>query len=269
LKTFHLLGGLPRSGSTLLAALLNQHPSIYVTTTSPLLDQIVANQDIWHGLQTVKANPVPDQLTNITRRMIDGMWSHINKPIIVDNNRGWGKNMITADILWDRPMKMVAVVRDLPSIMASWLTLIRKNPKNTIDLDLRQRGLVSNDANRMMLMWKEMVEDCVDGLGVALNTSPNNVMLVQYDSLVAEPEKELKRIEDFWGIESHKYNIRSVKSNEQDDMAAWGMEGMHAVRSKVSKESKDPVEILGAELFNMYSDMGRQIFFKKGISNAN
>jgi len=267
-KTFHLLGGLPRSGSTLLGSLLRQHPKVYVTPTSPLLDQIVANQDIWHSLQSVKANPVPDQLTNITRRMINGMWDHIDKPIIIDNNRGWGKNMITADILWQKPMKMVAVVRDLPSIMSSWLTLIRNSPANTIDAGLRARGLAPNDANRMLLMWKEMVEDCVDGLGVALQTSPQNVLVVSYDSLTGDPEMVLRTIENFWGIETHKYNLTSVESGSQDDEAAWGMRGMHSVRSTVSKISKDPVEVLGSELYDVYAEMGQRIFLQKGIEHG-
>jgi len=38
MKTLFFLSGLPRSGSTLLGSLLNQHPEIYATPTSPLAD---------------------------------------------------------------------------------------------------------------------------------------------------------------------------------------------------------------------------------------
>ncbi len=40
MKTLYFLGGLPRSGSTLLGSLLNQHPDIYVSPTSPLGDVV-------------------------------------------------------------------------------------------------------------------------------------------------------------------------------------------------------------------------------------
>ena len=35
-KTYHFLAGLPRSGNTLLSAILNQNPDIYSTPLSPL-----------------------------------------------------------------------------------------------------------------------------------------------------------------------------------------------------------------------------------------
>jgi hypothetical protein len=40
MKTLYFLGGLPRSGSTLLGSLLNQHSDIYVSPTSPLGDVV-------------------------------------------------------------------------------------------------------------------------------------------------------------------------------------------------------------------------------------
>ena len=70
MKTFYFLAGLPRSGSTVLASILNQNPEVYVTPTSPMLDLLVKNQDTFWELPPVKANPCPDQLTNVTRAMI-------------------------------------------------------------------------------------------------------------------------------------------------------------------------------------------------------
>ena len=145
----HFISGLPRSGSTVLSALLNQNPEIYVTPTSCMLDQLIENQNIWHNLQTVKANPIPVQLDNITRELINAMWKHRSESIILDKNRGWGKNMPAAEVLFGKKMKMVCVVRDLPSIMASWLVLLKNNPGNYMDKLLGEKGLVINDINRM------------------------------------------------------------------------------------------------------------------------
>ena len=36
-KTLHFLSGIPRSGSTVLAAILNQNPETHVSTTSGLV----------------------------------------------------------------------------------------------------------------------------------------------------------------------------------------------------------------------------------------
>ena len=256
MKTYHFIGGLPRSGSSLLCAILSQRTDTYVTPTSPLLDQIVANQDIWHGLQTVRANPVPEQLTNITRRMIESMWQHIHEPIIIDKNRGWAKNMITAEILWQHPVKMVALVRDLPAIMASWLVLIRNNEKNSVDVELRSKGMQLTDENRMDIMWNDMVKDCVEGMEVALQQRPEQVMMVNYKKLVSAPETVLSQIETFLDLEPYRYQLDNIQSrHKDDDLTAWGMSGMHTVRSTLQSTEKDPRDILGEELFCKYYDI--------------
>ena len=43
MQQLHFLGGMPRSGSTLLAALLQQNPQVYATGTDPLPGIIHSN----------------------------------------------------------------------------------------------------------------------------------------------------------------------------------------------------------------------------------
>lgn len=253
-KQFHFISGLPRSGSTVLASILSQNPSVFVTPTSPMLDQLIENQNIWHNLQTVKANPMPVQLDNITRRMINGMWQNVDKPIIIDKNRGWGKNMPAAEILFGEPMKMVAVKRDLPSIMASWLILLKNNPNNYLDQKLIQEGKAVNDENRMNDMWENMVRDCFEALQRALKDARSHVLLVQYDDLVDNPIEVLKSIEQFLHLPECQYDLDHIMNKyTDDDLTAWGLDGMHKIRSELKKTSQNPRKVLGDELFNKYT----------------
>ena len=50
MKTLYFLGGFPRSGSTLLGSLLNQHPDIYVSPTSPLGDVVTDIEKIFNKI---------------------------------------------------------------------------------------------------------------------------------------------------------------------------------------------------------------------------
>lgn len=253
-KQFHFISGLPRSGSTVLASILSQNPSVFVTPTSPMLDQLIENQNIWHNLQTVKANPMPVQLDNITRRMINGMWQHVDKPIVIDKNRGWGKNMPAAEILFGKPMKMIAVKRDLPSIMASWLTLLKNNPSNYLDQKLMQEGKIINDETRMDDMWENMVRDCFEALQKALEDARSQVLLVEYDDIVSRPTEVLMVIEQFLGLPKCQYDLEHIVNKyTDDDLSAWGLDGMHKIRSELKKTSQDPREVLGDELFNKYA----------------
>ena len=142
-KEIVFFSGLPRSGSTVLQTILNQHSDIYATPTSPLLDLLIENQNAWKTNKSVIANPPPfEQLTNVTRAIIESFWKHIDKPIILDKNRGWMKNIKSAEILFEREVKTIITTRDLPSIMASWLKLIHKDNNNIkIDQVIRKKVL--------------------------------------------------------------------------------------------------------------------------------
>ena len=255
-KTFHFLSGLPRSGSTVLGAILNQHPLVYVTPTSPMLDMLIENQNAWHKLPSIIANPNHEQLTNITRAMINATWEHRPERIIIDKNRGWGKNMPASTVLFEQEIKMVATVRDLPSIMASWLTLLHKNPNSYMNGVLSQKGLRVTDDNMMDEMWHNMVKDCMESLVCAKRDAGNRLLLINYDTLIQNPESEVRKIESFLDLTPHKYNFNNIRSDStDDDLTAWGLDGMHSIRSTLQKTAKNPEEILGDSLFTRFSEL--------------
>lgn len=253
-KTYHFLGGLPRSGSTVLSAILNQREDTYVTPTSPMLDILIGNVSHWHASQAVIAKPNSAQLDNITRALIDGCWQHIDKPVVIDKARGWAANLPSANIIFQQPMKMVACVRDIPSIMASWLTLLRINPDNYMDGYLASKGVPVTDETRMMTMWHEMVVNCVQGMNKAMVEAPDQVCLVEYDDLVNFPVATMEGIEIFLGLTQHKYDFKNIVSTtNDDDLAAWGLAGMHTIRGSLKQTSKHPKEVLGDELYERFN----------------
>lgn len=257
-KTYYFLSGLPRSGSTVLAAILNQNPALYVTPTSPMLDQLIENQNIWHSLQTVKANPMPEQLTNITRAMINSMWQHRSENIIIDKNRGWGKNMPASTVLFGKEIPVIATVRDLPSIMASWLTLIKKHP-NHINSVIRSRGFEPTDENIMAEMWFNMVQDCMDGLRQLKKDAANRLLLVDYDALISNPVGQLSAVEDFLKLPKWKYDLKNIKIDTvDDDVAAWGIPNMHSIRPMLAKTSKSAKEVLGDAMYYKFLNLEEQ-----------
>lgn len=259
MKTFYFLSGLPRSGSTVLASILNQNPDVYVTPTSPMLDLLIENQDAFWKLPSVKANPNPDQLTNVTRAMINSMWEHRTESIIIDKNRGWGKNMPASSILFEKDIKVVATVRDLPSIMASWLTLLHNNPNSHMDKTLINKGYKPTDENRMGEMWFNMVKDCMEGLVQLKKDAPDRLLLVDYDELIKNPAKILNDVVTFLNLPVYTYNILDIQNDtEDDDMVAWGLNGMHKIRPKLEKTAKNPKEVLGEELYNRFVELEKQ-----------
>lgn len=258
-KTFHFLSGLPRSGSTVLESLLNQNTAVYVTPTSPLLHLLNKNQEEYNVCSEVIANPFPDMLTNISRGMIEGMWAHRLENIIIDKHRGWGKNMPATTLVFGREIKMIATVRDIPSIMASWLTLIRNQPNNFIRQTVIQKGFEPTDENMMAEMWFGHVLDCVESLAMARKTASNRMLEINYDKFVQDPKLHIQKIESFLELPSFDYDFLNIENNNiNNDIEAFGFHDMHKIRPQIKKIAQDPRILLGESLYNRFVDLEKK-----------
>lgn len=258
-QTIHFMSGLPRSGSTVLSSILNQNPSVYVTPTSPMLNVAVKMQEAWREDPTVKANYFEEQARNITKAILPAFWQHRSEPIIIDKGRGWAKNMPTANALFGEKIKVIVVERDLPSIMASWLTVIKKQTHDQFDRLIIQKGYPATDENRMAEMWFNMVKDCMEGTQQIKRDVPDQIVVVDYDELIVDPCAQLKRIETFLELPEFNYTFDNIKNDTaDDDLIAWGFDGLHTIRPTLEKISKDPREILGDELYNRFVDLEKQ-----------
>lgn len=250
------MSGLPRSGSTVLASILNQNPSVYVTPTSPMLNVAVKMQEAWREDPTVKANYFEEQARNLTKAILPAFWQHRPEPIIIDKGRGWAKNMPTVNALFGKKIKVIVVERDLPSIMASWLTIIKKQKSKDFDNKLILSGMLATDENRMGEMWFNMVKDCMEGTQQIKKDVPDQIIVVKYDDLMYNAQHELSRIEEFLELPKHTYDFNNIQNDTvDDDLVAWGFEGLHTIRPTLQKTSKDPKEVLGVELYNRFVDL--------------
>lgn len=259
MKTYHFLSGLPRSGSTVLASILNQNPEVYVTPTSPMLNVTVKMQEAWREDPTVKANYYEEQARNITKAILPAFWQHRPESIIIDKGRGWAKNMPTACALFGKKIKVIVVERDLPSIMASWLSLMRKQKFNPVDKILASRGYEVNDENRMGEMWFNMVKDCMEGTYQIKKDVPDQIVVVKYDELIDDPKHTIKRIEDFLELPVHTYDFDNIVNDTvDDDLTAWGFDGLHTIRSKLEKVSTDARTVLGDMLYYRFVEIEKQ-----------
>lgn len=261
MKTYHFLSGLPRSGSTVLASILNQNPEVYVTPTSPMLNITVKMQEAWREDPTVIANYYEEQARNLTKAMLPAFWQHRPEPIIIDKGRGWAKNLPTASALFGKDIKILSVERDLPSIMASWLSLIRKqNTVSVVDKKLIGYGYAITDENRMGEMWFNMVKDCMEGIRqVRQEAKPGQLFIVKYDELISHAPKLLKDIEKFLELPEWNYDFDHIENDTiDDDLTAWGFEGLHTIRPKLEKVSKNPREILGDELYYRFVELEKE-----------
>jgi sulfotransferase len=262
MNNIYFLGGLPRSGNTLLSALLNQNPEVYVSPLSPLLSHLtIIDQMLLNGEETLSFD-FQDNATLGMKNYAEGFYSNISKPYIIDRNKLWGnKESIATAVKYitDKP-KVIFTVRDIPSILASFITLVKESKDNFIDKGILQAGLKAygnqtQDDLRCDWLMNTQTADCLVAL-TELQRIQIPVCLVEYDDLVTNPQKELNDIYEFLEFKSFSHNLASIEKVEQETLSDAGLPNdLHNVRAKVEKTALDPKLVLSSHTLNKYSGL--------------
>ena len=118
------MSGLPRSGSTLLTALLNQNPEIYASTNSPLLDTIHYTEEyLLYKSEQYKATPNPEGAYKVISSISNNYYFNIPQNIIIDKSRGWVNQVKHIQDYISKEPKIICPVRDIQDILSSFLNL--------------------------------------------------------------------------------------------------------------------------------------------------
>lgn len=251
-KQFHFLSGIGRSGSTVLAAILSQNPEIYATATSPLLDMLVFAEKAWREQVTQSRTHVAEgQLENIYKGIIQGTWAHVDKPVIIDKHRAWPRNKAGIVAMFGQASpKIICTVRDVASCVASFVSLIERHPGtvSTVDQILKQKGLPLTLENRCDCIWEDFLQNVYESLWIGWNECRSNLLLVEYDDMMADPEGQLDRIYGFLGRGRYAgHDLENIKNVASENDIFWGFQGLHDIRGKLQKTARPPEEIIGAE----------------------
>lgn len=262
MKDIFFLSGLPRSGNTLLSALLNQNPKIYVSPLSPLLDNLSWIDKMLNTNEPTLSADFQPNTASALKQFVDGFYNDIDKPVIIDRNKGWGSKesmFISYKYITETP-KIIFTVRDIPNILTSFLSLVGENQDNFIDNSLREFNIkpygnqTQNDLRCDWLM-NGQVGASLRALTELLQMQVA-VCLVEYDDLVKDPQKELNDIYDFLELPNFTHSFNNVEKKEQENLASAGLPAnLHDVRNKVEKIALDPKLVLSLHTQNKYSGL--------------
>jgi sulfotransferase len=234
-KTLHFLSGIPRSGSSVLAAILNQNPSAHVSTTSGLVFALDGLANTWHSTGLLgKNDPTRTKLAATMRGVIDAFYEDTDKPIIIDKSRGWPIATIIESMtqVLNRQPKIIATVRSIPDCAASFVRVAK--PTNLDEF-------MSN--GQLMTHLKAAYISLHDGYEFA----PENFLFVEYEDLLKEPKIQLARIHEFLDLPEFKYDFFNIDGSTvaEDDENLHGYVGMHNIKPVLAPQHKqDSRELL-------------------------
>lgn len=244
-KTIYFLAGLPRSGSTLLANILLQHPRIHVTPTSGILDMLVTVRNHWDKNDAFQAMNRQDSAAvkeRVLKAMAQAYFSHIDKPICIDKNRYWAEFLEMAAVLVGgrEHVKVLVTVRDLRDVCASFERLYRKTAALGMPPLEAQQALKCKTA----LGRFECFIDDGQPVGRAYNAIRDAVTrgwkpqmyFIEYDRLTTYPRETLAGIYRFLSESPCHHDFRNVEQLTVEDDFVYGFKDLHVIRQQVKPQ---------------------------------
>lgn len=263
-KTYYFMSGLPRSGSTVLSSILNQNPRIYSGPNSPVLSLMELIENHLLSDEKCLAYPKPLQEKELIFNVFSHYYSDVEKPVIIDKDRGWPFRLDLLSEYLGTPPKVICPVRNVDEILASCISMHRRNPfqidgkVNFIDAGLIKNNLPLTDDVRCDFLAgaNGVVGHSYNALRHALAEGGwKQLHLVEYDRLINSPEETMRSIYDFLGEEYYKHDFKKIKNlTVENDKAAYGFSDLHKVRGRLSKKSVNPSEILSEHILEKYKN---------------
>lgn len=253
-KKYYFMAGLPRSGSTMLSAILNQNPRFYSGPSSPVVATMLALEQSLAQDELFLAYPKMEFGKSLVASVIDHYYADTDKPVVFEKNRSWVNRMeyIGGYFGIDHP-KIIYPVRDVSEILASFISMIKRNPHivndrlNFIDQSLVQQGIPLTDENRCrMIAGPGILGQSFDGLKKALSEGyRTSIHFVEYKDLVKNPKETMKHIYKFLGEPEYNHDFKNlVNEHQEDDAKIYGFSDMHAVRKELKSTAEMPEDVL-------------------------
>ena len=237
--TLAFLSGLPRSGSTVLAALLNQHPDIAATATSGLSEMMGAAVQQWEASPTTTANGRDvGEIYGILAGMAAAAVRRHGKPLLLDKSRAWpNPNIIrTMEAALGEKVRIIATVRATEDCAASFVRVAKPDDLHGF---LNAHPLIDHLKGSYALLSQGYTE------------FPDRFHFVEYEDLLEHPIRVLRDMESFLGLAPGDYDLAAIDGSTvgEDDEAAWGVKGLHEISAVLGRRhDQTAAESLGARV---------------------
>ena len=250
MKEFLFISGLPRSGSTLLSAILRQNPEFYADISSPVQNLVTATINVITGSESNHLVD-EDRRKHILKSIFNAYYDAVEPSTVFDTNRAWtAKTALLKQLYPDT--KIICCVRDLPWILDSFERIAAKNSLWGAALtDDESRQTVTTRCDALMDVKKEgQVVKPYYFLEEGLLLNPDMIMLVEYESLCKQPESVMRELYAFINKPYFDHDFNNVEYENEVFDKAINLKTLHTVRKQVSWVER--VSILPKSVWDKY-----------------
>lgn len=251
-QRIHFISGLPRSGSTLLSALLRQNPRFEAGISSPLASMCSALLGVWATNSEFAYSFTEEQKLELLRGLFQNYYrSRPDDRVIFDTNRAWCARLGLLTTLFDE-VKMVCCVRNVAWVLDSFERLVQRYPlvQSRLFNDENERGTVYSRVEALARP-NRVVGYALAALREAYyGEHSSHLLLVDYELLARYPLKCLKLIYQFLGEEPFAHDPEQVAFAQDEFDRHLGLPDLHRVSDRV--EFRERRTVLPPDLFARY-----------------
>lgn len=261
MKQYYFISGLPRSGSTLLSAILRQNPDFHADISTPVQALAGTSIDIITGADNNHI-VTEEQRKNLLYGIFNGYYQHIENPIIFDTSRSWTKKTNLLQALFPYT-KILCPVRDVVSILNSFEVLLNKNC--FYGKQVGEKILSDNIFIRVEEIFERAVMKCHYFLQEGYTLKPEMIFFIEYENLCKEPEKTMRSVYEFLEKPYYAHDFENIEYSNENFDNACNLKNLHTVRRKV--EYKPPRCVLPIEIVQQYKNMNMEFWRKNNKMN--
>ena len=244
MQKFHMISGLPRSGSTLLSSILNQNPRFSAGISNPLY--FLMKNAIRAFSENAESTQCSEQKRlNVLKGVIQSYYQDDSAEVVFNTSRTWTAELPLMNILVPNA-KVICCVRDIGWILDSFEQLYNENPtiySNNMYGSLSRKM----DTNIYMRTKNFMHEDgsfvaAYNSLKTAYYSEYNNKLIfIEYEHLTNDPQKTIEKIYNFIDEPHFNHDFDDVEVSYDEYDQAVQVKGLHNVRKKIAPNVRNTV----------------------------
>jgi len=233
IKNFVGLSGLPRTGSTLLSAILSQNPEIHAEGNSAVCQLMWDMQGSIYGTcnEQLAASNRLDTGIGLIKNIPNIYYKDITASTVIDKCRSWTlpDNMAMLNKYFQHKPKVLVLERPLVEIVRSFVALRLAN------------NYQGDPEEGLLDTWSEPIMRSYEGVKWAKANNNGEFLFVQYDDLLHNTKGVIEKIYKFCELESFKHDFNNIVNKHPENDEVYGMLGQHDIRPTINKRDLDVV----------------------------
>ena len=252
-RKVHFISGLPRSGSTLLAAILRQNPAFRAEMTGPVARLCGVVHETIAGAGEFAVLFDDERCAEMLRGVFDTYYQHVPAgSVVFDTNRTWtGKAALLGRLYPD--CRIICCVRDIGWILDSLERLRLRNPLKLSRLYTQPAvGCIYGRVDALMNSEHGLIGSAWSTLREAwFSDAASRLIVIPYDALVRAPERTLRKLYTELGEPFFPHDFQNVVYEASDYDDNLRTPGLHTVRTRV--ECQERQAVIPPDVFAKYS----------------